>query len=194
MLILFCFEMGSHVVQASLKPSVQLRITGISSGASKMLILISGYFWFLQGHQIICPLYFLFLLSLSKEDAMTTSWCYLCCLFFLIHQVLCENTYLEKFPQVSWDVTHKRSICLCLPRIRIKCILVQNSTLKQREWSYLVASRFFFWGLWGLKTGQGSIVDWEGSVVHIHAHLQWTALPPISGNKIIKLTSLWIWV
>lgn len=44
MLILFCFEMGSHVVWASLKPSVQLRITGISSGASKMLILISGYF------------------------------------------------------------------------------------------------------------------------------------------------------
>lgn len=44
MLTLFYFEMGSHVVQAGLKPSVQLKITGISCGASKMLILISGHF------------------------------------------------------------------------------------------------------------------------------------------------------
>lgn len=95
MLILFCFEMGSHVVQASLKPSVQLRHWLWCQQDAHLDFRI--FLIFTRSSNLLPTLFFIFAFIVKRR-------CYdylMVLLFSLIHQVLCESTHLEKFPQVS---------------------------------------------------------------------------------------------
>lgn len=125
--VLSCFEMSSEV-QDGLKPFMQLRITGISHDASKMLVLISGHFW--CSTRSWNYLASLFLLSLPEQDgAMTTSWCNLssAVAFFFSLSFMCECLPRHSVVMIWMYLTVSAYYCwiLCLKRggvLPILCI------------------------------------------------------------------------